>query len=125
MGNLSDLSKKMILVIAVYAGVFCLGGLIFFRSIQALPFAGGVVAMCIASVGKIMLLERMMKEIGASEGAYSTSKVYVHHFLRFVLTAMVLLVAGLLSFTALIGACFGVFSLPVSGFAMKYFPDLN
>ena len=123
MANLSALSKKMILVIAVLAAVICLGGLVFFRSAEAVPFALGAVAASAANVLKLMLLERMVRKIAVSEGKYPVHWVYVQYFLRFALTAGVLLLAGWLSFTALIGAAFGVFTLPLSGFAMKFFPD--
>jgi len=125
MAGLSELSRKMILVIVVLAGILCLGGLVFFRSVQAFPFGLGILAACAVNVVKIILLERMIRQAEASEGHYPTHRVYLQYFLRFVLTAGVLLLAGLLSFTALIGAAFGIFTLPISGFAMKFFPNAN
>ena len=115
----------MILVVAVLAVLICLAGLLFYRSTQAIPFMIGVLVSSGASVLKLLLLERMMKQAANSKGQYPSYKVYLHYFLRFALTAGVLLIAGLVSLPALIGAACGIFTLPLSGFAMKFFPDLN
>ena len=123
MKNLSEVSQKMILAIAALAGIICLGGLVFYRSIEAFYFANGVILASALNVAKVFMLENMVKKVGASADSFKMSSVYVQYILRFVLTAGILLIGVFAPFVSLVGVVAGVLTLPLSGFAMKFFPD--
>ena len=123
MKNLSEVSQKMILAILAIAGIICLGGLIFYRSIEAFYFANGVILASALNVAKVFMLENMVKKLGVSEDSFKMSSVYLQYILRFVLTAVVLLIGVFVPFISLFGIVGGVLTLPLSGFAMKFFPD--
>lgn len=123
MKNLSEVTQKMIFVIAALAGLICLGGLVFFRSIEAFYFANGVVLGAALNVLKVIMLEGMVRKLGASAESYRVHKVYLQIALRFILTAGVLLIGVFVPFVNLVGVVAGIFTLPISGFAMKFFPD--
>jgi len=117
------MSQKMIQVIAVLALILCFGGLVFFRSAEAIPFALGVLLSCMLNAVKVILLERMVRKLSASAASYQTYRVYVQFLLRFLLTAGTLLLAVFVPFISLLGAICGIFTLPLSAFAMKFFPN--
>lgn len=126
MKNLAEVTQKMILAVAVLAAIICLGGLVFYlladRSIEALYFANGVVLAAALNVLKLILLERMVKKLGASAESYKIHKVYLQFILRFALTAVILLIGVFVPFISLVGIVAGIFTLPLSGLAMKFFP---
>ena len=123
MRNLTEVTQKMILIIAVLAGIICLGGLAFFRSIEAFYFANGVILAAVLNGCKVILLEKMVKKLGAAPESYRTHRVYLQFILRFALTAGVLLIGVFVPFVNLFGIAAGIFTLPIAGFAMKLFPN--
>lgn len=123
MKNLTEVTQKMILVIAVLAGIICLGGLVFFRSIEAFYFANGVILAAALNAFKVIMLEKMVKKISVSAETYRIHKVYLQYIMRFALTAVVLLIGVFVPFVNLVGVAAGIFTLPLSGFAMKFFPN--
>ena len=125
MRNLTDVTRKMIQIIAILAGILCLGGLVFYRSIEAFYFANGVILASLFSVGKLFMMESMMQKASTAGDSFKVSSVYLQFFLRFVLTACLLLIGVFVFFISLIGIVAGILTLPLSGFAMKFFPDVQ
>jgi len=123
--KLSGVSKKMILVISILTLVVLAVGAIFFRSFTILPFAVGTLSGSLLSVVKVLMLERTAARISMPGSNPSVGKVYLQIFLRFFLTAGVLLVMALWSPPALLGAACGIFTLPIAAFAMKWFPQVE
>ena len=123
MRNLTEVTQKMILIIAVLAGLICLGGLVFFRSMEAFYFANGVILASALNVLKVIMLEKMVKKLSASAESYPIHRVYLQYIMRFALTAVVLLIGVFVPFVNLVGVVAGVFTLPLSGIGMKFFPN--
>lgn len=113
--KLSQPSKKMIMFIGVVALVFIAGGAIFYRSLEALYFACGVILLSALNVLKVFLLERVAQKTLDMEDA-NNAKVYIRfqYILRYFLTAAFLLAAALIPFISVWGAIFGVFTLQIS-----------
>ena len=54
----SDISKKMIIIILIIAILAIVGALIFYRSLDFLPFALGVLIGTAGSVSRLLLVKR-------------------------------------------------------------------
>jgi len=124
--NLSLPVRKMIFVIGVSATVFILGGTAFYRSLEALYFAIGVLLTSALNVFKVVLLERTVKKVVDMEQP-DAGKNYVRlqYLLRYFLTGLVLLAAGLVSvyvkppFINIWGAVAGLFTLQIAVIAVR------
>jgi uncharacterized membrane protein len=124
--KLSGISKRMILVICIAALVLVVGGFIVclvFESrnlTEALFFSIGVILTSALNAWKIYLLERTVKRTLDMEDP-DTGKNYVRfqYLLRYFLTGLVLLAAGLISYftphvSIAVGAVAGVFTMQIS-----------
>ena len=124
--NLSLPSRKMISVICISALVIITGGAIAYHSIEAVYFALGVILTSALNVLKILLLERTVKKVSDMEEPDS-GKNYVRfqYLLRYFLTGLVLLAAGLVSvysdppFINIWGALAGVFTLQIAVISVR------
>ena len=119
--NLSLPSRKMISVISITTLVIILGGVAIYRSIDAVYFALGTIMTSSLNVFKVLHLERTAKKV-VSMDQPETGKNYVRlqYLLRYFLTGIVLLIAGLISvyasppFINIWGAIAGVFTLQIA-----------
>lgn len=119
--NLSLPSRKIILLIGISTLAFIVIGTVFYRSLEALYFAFGVILTSSLNVFKVILLERTVKKVADMEQP-DVGKNYVRfqYLLRYFLTGMVLLVAGLVSvyvkppFINIWGAVAGIFTLQIA-----------
>jgi len=131
--NLSHPSKRMILVIGVSVLVLIAAGTIFYRSLEALYFAFGVILTSSLNVLKVFMLERTVRKVVDMDQP-DTGKNYVRlqYLLRYLLTGLVLLAAGLISmyvhppFINIWGAVAGVFTLQIAVISVRSMkPDEN
>ena len=119
--NLSVPSKKMIILIGITALIIITGGALVYRSIEALFFAFGVILTSSLNVLKVVLLERTVKKaVDMDQPDAGKNYVRLQYLLRYFLTGLVLLVAGLISvyveppFINVWGAVAGIFTLQIS-----------
>ena len=132
-GNMSHASKKMILVIGISVLVLIVAGAIFYRSIEALYFAIGVILTSALNVLKVAMLERTVKKvIDMDEPNAGKNYVRFQYLIRYFLTGLVLLAAGLVSayvkppFINIWGAVAGVFTLQIAVISVRSMrPDEN
>jgi len=105
----------MIMVIGIAALVMMIGGAIFYRSFEALPFALGVFLTSALNAGKLLMHERTVnKTIDMGDPKAGKNYVRLQFLIRYFLTAAVLVVAGLTPFISVWGALFGIFTLQIS-----------
>ena len=113
--KLSLPSKKMILFICLTALVMIVGGVIFYRSLQAFNFALGVILSSLLNVFKLFLLERTArKTLDMTDPKAGKAYISLQYILRYVLSAAILLVAAVVPFINVMGAVFGIFTLQIS-----------
>ena len=113
-------------MICTTAMVIIAGGAAFYRSLEAVYFAFGVLLTSALNVLKVILLERTVKNI-ANMDEPETGKNYVRlqYLLRYFLTGLVLLIAGLVSvyvdppFINIWGAVAGVFTLQIAVISVR------
>jgi len=113
--KLSPASGKMIMFIGITALVFMAGGAVFYRSLEAVAFSLGVILTSALNAGKVIMLERTVKKaIDMDDPKTGKNYVRTQFLLRYVLTAAILVVAGLTPFISVWGALFGIFTLQIS-----------
>lgn len=124
--NLSLPSRKMITVIGISVLVLIAAGAAIYRSLEALYFALGVILTSALNVLKVFMLERTVKKaVDMEEAVAGKNYVRLQYLLRYFLTGIVLLAAGLVSvyvkppFINIWGAVAGVFTLQVAVIAVR------
>ena len=118
--SLSKDAKRMIALIAGQALVIIICGAIYYRSSELLPFAWGVLLACALNCVKVCLIERTVKkavEMQSGAGAYGGGQ----YLLRFVLTAVVLVVAARSPYISLWGAAAGILTLHIAAHGLRFF----
>ena len=93
--KLSDLAKRMIFTILMIALVCILGSVIYYRSLNFLPFVFGVIVGSALSIIKVFLLERAVNNALTMGKEQAGSYVSLHHLLRLLLTGVVLVIGAL------------------------------
>ena len=116
---LSSTVKRMRLIIFLSAGVFIAGGVAYYRSSAAFPFAIGVVLTAGLNVVKVIMLERTVSGVTTKDAADVKRYVRFQYLLRYLLTGITLAFAALAPFVNLWGAIAGIFTLQIAAFAMK------
>ena len=119
--------KNMVFFICIAALAFIVGGVMFYRSIHALYFAIGVILTSSLNIGKVFLLQRTVQKT-LEKDDINSGKNYVRlqFLLRYALTTVVLLAAGLISvyveppFINIWGAIAGVFTLQISVLIVRH-----
>jgi len=109
----------MIKISLVLFFLVVIASVIFYRSLEFLPFALGAVLGVALNIVKIFILDRTTVKVLNMENKRAGSYIRIQHFLRFVLTGLVLLMAALLPFINVWGAAIGVCTLQVAVFFTK------
>ena len=118
---MSRLGKRMVFFVGVSALVFILAGVVYYRSIDALFFAFGVILTSALNVLKVYMLENTArKTLDIEDQKEGKNFVRFQYLIRYFLTAAVLLGVGLIHmyadppFINIWGAVFGIFTLQIS-----------
>ncbi len=118
--QLADLSKKMIVTICILAPIFMVASVLYYRSLSCLPFVLGVLLGSLASVAKVLLLERAVNRAVNMEKKAATGYITLQHMLRLFLTGAVLVLAALVPAINLWGAAAGVLTYQVAVYLIKF-----
>ena len=116
-------AAKMVQVILVLSVLIAVGGAIFFRSMEAVPFAAGVALASAMNMVKVFLLKKSVESALAKDSVTAKYHLQYTYFLRLLLTAAVLVAAALIPDTIinLIGTIIGIFTLNIASYSMRYF----
>ena len=116
---MSDVAKKMTWVICALLLLLIAGGAVYYRSLEALPFAYGSLLGCGVNILRIFLLDRAVKKTVGMDPAQAANYVRLQYLLRFVLTGVVLVLAALVPLINIWGAAAGVLSYQVAALSLK------
>ena len=118
--------RRMMQVICISACVMIVGGIIFYRSLEAVYFAIGVILTSSLNIWKVNLLEKTVaKTLDMDDADAGKNYVRFQYLLRYFLTGAVLLAAGLISmyvqppFISIWGTVFGIFTLQIAVIATR------
>ena len=117
--NLSDVAKKMIKVICISLLALVAASAAYYRSMSFLPFAIGASLGAGHNVLKIGMLDRAVEKSMAMEAKKARNYMLVQYFLRFSLTALVLIFSALVNFISIYGATAGVLTYQIAAFTIK------
>ena len=121
--SIETAAAKMIQVILALSVFIAVGGALFFRSVEAVPFAAGVALAAAVNVVKVILLKKSVESSLAKDPVSAKFHLQYTYFLRLILTAAVLVVAALVpqNIVNLFGTIFGIFTLNFASYSMRYF----
>ena len=122
--SIDAVAGKMILVIVVLSILISIGGAIYFQTVdEAAPFAAGVAMTMALNIAKVLLLKKAVANSLTKDAFSAKAHLQYTYFLRLILTAAVLVAAALIpdNFVNLFGAVFGIFTLHISSYSMRYF----
>lgn len=118
--KLSDMAKKMIISILIISSICVLGSVIYYRSLEFIPFLLGALLGDAGSIAKVFLLERAIDKALSMEQKYAGLYLSAQHITRLLLTAGVLLVGALVPQINLWGAVAGILSYQVAIYSVKF-----
>ena len=122
--SIDAVAGKVIQVIVVLSILIAVGGAFYFRTVEdAAPFAAGVAMAMAVNITKVLLLKKANESSLAKDQHSAKIHLQYTYFLRLILTAAVLVAAALIpdNYVNLFGAAFGIFTLHVSFYSMRYF----
>lgn len=85
-----------------------------------LPFTLGMIFGLLFTISKIILLEKNINRAVNLSGVKADNYMKLHFLFRYILTAVVLAVAGMMSGVALIGCALAMISLKFSANAVNF-----
>ena len=122
--SIDAVAGKVIQVIVALSILIAIGGAVYFRTLDdALPFAAGVAMAMAVNIAKVILLKRANTTSLTKDPVSAKFHLQYTYFLRLVLTGAVLAAAAFLhpNYVNLFGAIFGIFTLHISFYSMRYF----
>ena len=122
--SIDTVAGKVIQVIVVLSILIAVGGAVYFRTVEdAIPFAAGVAMAMAVNITKVLLLKKANASSLTKDPVSAKFHLQYTYFLRLILTAAVLVAAALIpdNIVNLFGAVFGIFTLHVSFYSMRYF----
>lgn len=117
--KISPLAKRMIITIFIIALASVLISIIYYRSLEFLPFLFGVVLGSAVSFAKIFLLEHTVNKAIDLEKHKASSYVTVQYLLRLVLTGVVLYLGAVVPQINLLGVVVGILAFQAAVYGTK------
>ena len=118
--KLSDLAKKLIISVLVITFICILIAAIYYRSLAVLPFLYGGILGCLASIFKIILLERAVNKAVEMQTNRAGAYIGLQNFLRFAITAIALLAGALVPQISLWGVLAGIMAYQIAVYALRF-----
>lgn len=121
--RLSDIAKKMLWILCILFVILMVAGIAYYRSFAFFPFALGAFLGVALNIFKVIMIDRITKKIVDMEKGKASNYATVQHFLRFLLTGVILVLSAVLPFINIWGAAAGVLTFPIATFSVKHFTD--
>jgi len=130
--KLSVAGQKMVFVICIAALIIAAVGAVVYifvdslPTLDAIPFALGVVLTSALNILKIVMLERTIRiTLDMEDPDRGKNYIRIQYLLRYILSGAVLLAAGLVSYytpytSIAIGAIIGIFTMQISVIVVRH-----
>lgn len=121
--SLDAISDRLIIVITGLSVLITLGGVAFFRSSSAIPFATAVALTAVVNIAKVLLLKRTVSAAANMEAFAAKRHIQLHSFLRMVISLAILFGAAFLfsEHVNILGIILGILTFPVAFHSMRFF----
>ncbi|MDD4324051.1 MAG: ATP synthase subunit I [Eubacteriales bacterium] len=118
--DLAKEAKNMIKAVVLISLLCILGSIIYYRSLEFLPFLFGTVLGAASSIAKVFLLDRTVKRITSMGAQKANNYAVAQQMLRLVLIVVVLLIDALVEQVSLWGVIAGVLAYNLAVYYASY-----
>jgi predicted PurR-regulated permease PerM len=118
--KLSEIAKKMVYAILVISLVCIIASIIYYRSLGFLPFLFGVLLGSVCSILKVFLLDRTVDKALAMDRNEAKNYTSLHHLLRLLISAVVLIIGVLVPQISLWGVVAGIFAFQLAAYSVRF-----
>jgi glucan phosphoethanolaminetransferase (alkaline phosphatase superfamily) len=108
--KLSDLARRMIIIILITAFACVLISVVYYRSLKFLPFMIGVLLGTAVSIFKVFLLEYTVNNALTMEKTKASGYVSIQYILRFLLTGIILYLGAVVPQISIWGVAVEIFN---------------
>ena len=121
--SIQAIAHKWIIMIIVLSALVIGGGYFFYRSMETVPFAVGVVAMMVMNIVSVLWLKKAVENAVDMEAVTAGNYMRLHKLLRFFAIGAILAISVFApdSIISLTGALVGVFTLPIAMRLLYFF----
>jgi len=116
---ISDMAKKMMRIIVILLLLLIAASIAYYRSLAFLPFAYGALLGSSLSLLKVVMLDRAVASVITQDKEKAGNRLLAQHFIRYLLTGAVLIIAALVPFINIWGTAAGILSMQVAVFFIK------
>ncbi|MCL2548683.1 MAG: hypothetical protein FWE76_05945 [Symbiobacteriaceae bacterium] len=109
--NLSDIARKTTIALAVLYALVVTGSIVFYRSVEAVPFVLGALLGSGLNVYKVIMIDDATNRIVGMEPLQASNYVRLQYLIRLGLSALVLLAGAFLPLFSLWGVGAGLLTL--------------
>ena len=118
--KLSDLAKRMVFTIIAIALISILASTAYYRSLDFLPFALGVLIGSAVSVAKVFLLQHGVDKALSMDQKRAAGYLSLNHILRLIISVAALFLGAVGPQISLWGVAAGILSFQVATFNIKF-----
>lgn len=118
--KLSDLAKRMIITILIIVLACVLGSVLYYRSLDFLPFLFGAILGSLVSIVRVFLLERAVDKAVEMEKKQAGNYVTIQHLLRLLLSGLALVLGATVPQINLWGVVAGILAFQLALYNLKF-----
>lgn len=118
--KLSDLAKRMIITILIIVLACVLGSVLYYRSLDFLPFLFGAILGSLVSIVRVFLLERAVDKAVEMEKNQAGNYVTIQHLLRLLLSGLALVLGATVPQINLWGVVAGILAFQIALYNLKF-----
>ncbi len=118
--KLLDLAKRMVLTILAMALICILASAAYYRSLDFLPFALGVLVGSAVSIAKVFLLQHGVDKALSMDQKRAVSYLGLNHILRLLVSGVALFLGAVVPQLSLWGVATGILAFQVATFNIKF-----
>ena len=116
----SDIAKRMIKTITIITIICILASVIYYRSLEFLPFLIGAILGSVTSIFRVYLLDRSVDKALTMENKNASNYIIIQNILRFLLSGAVLVLGALVPQISLWGVAAGILAFPLAAYGENF-----
>lgn len=118
--RLSDIAKRMVRVVLVIALLCVIASIIYYRSLEFLPFLFGIILGSVVSIVKIRLIDNTVDKAMEMEKKKASKYLALQNTLRLLLSGIVLVIGALAPQVSIWGVAAGIFAFPLATYTENF-----
>lgn len=118
--ELSSIAKRMIVTILILTLICTLGSVLYYRSLDFLPFLYGAILGSAVSIAKVILLERAIDKALNMGKRRAGGYVGIQHLLRLLISGVALFIGAVVPQISLWGVAAGILSFQLAVYMTRF-----